>query len=470
MLNFFLKYWQYKLARRLCYIIGILIFTAIFGHSTNALADYPATEGVIFNEPSPNNKQAQTPQLLCPMAVGLTVNGYVITSAVLDEPSAYCRVYRGSGTFTKSISYSYTPYYCPPPDTLSGSTCIVPIVCTAGQTVSSGYYELGTSPTTNFPATQCKNGCLSTFEGVVPSNRYMKNGKWQYTALGAFISSSQSCSPDSTGTGLVSTPTSGVPTSTCGAGQVSGTINGVYSCIKSSTGEVENPNTPQPAKTVTTSTVTNADGTTTETSTESEPNGAGISIMTHTGLDGVKSQTISVIHGRDGSAPTATASTGGGSGTGSGFHGIGAGTRADGTTQTAKDVKDGTKEGLKTFCTENPNSPMCKENTSGEAKTFSKEDLYTPQPEKSFQNSISNFGTSVQSAGFYQSAIGYFNVSVPAGSCGGMNQSFEFGGGTFNVDLDSVFCSSTSEAIYDVLKIGLQLGASFMAFMIAFIL
>lgn len=63
----------------------------------------------------------------------------------------------------------------------------------------------------------------------------------------------------------------------------------------------------------------------------------------------------------------------------------------------------------------------------------------------------------------------FFNVTVPGGSCSGLNTSVTLYGYTFTIDLESVLCSSMADALYALMAIGIMLGATFAAFRIAYL-
>lgn len=108
---------------------------------------------------------------------------------------------------------------------------------------------------------------------------------------------------------------------------------------------------------------------------------------------------------------------------------------------------------------------MCQEIESGSPAGTS--DLYTPES-RTVGNVLSDFRGKIQNAPFYSGASNFFNISVPGGSCGGMNAQIAVGWGqSFNIDIDSVLCGSTAQLVYSVLGIGVMLAAAWVAFRIA---
>jgi len=147
------------------------------------------------------------------------------------------------------------------------------------------------------------------------------------------------------------------------------------------------------------------------------------------------------------------------------------------TTTTTKETTnpDGSKtkeestvtESKKSFCELNPSSEQCTDlkETAGDGAVTS--DLYT-KGDRTASQVFGEFGTKVRSAGFFSAASNFFTVSVPSGACTDLSTSFDVGfGQSFTVDMTSVFCGSTAQAIYSLLSAGVMLAALWVAFKIA---
>lgn len=93
--------------------------------------------------------------------------------------------------------------------------------------------------------------------------------------------------------------------------------------------------------------------------------------------------------------------------------------------------------------------------------------FYTPQAKRTFAASFDDFRGAVSKSDFYQGAIGFFQVSVPGGSCTGMNANIDVQGQSYTFDLDSIFCSSAAQTIYGIMAIAVMIGATYAAYRIA---
>jgi len=144
--------------------------------------------------------------------------------------------------------------------------------CTNGGSVSSGTYDMGTSPAVK--SSTCSGGCEATYSGGGISQRALVNGQYHYYSTGSYSQTGQSC----TGSDTTPTAASSPPSPTCGSGQVLGEFNGKQICLASGTDPV-NPNTGSPntnpsnPTTTTNPPTSNGDGTTTETTVSTSPNG-----------------------------------------------------------------------------------------------------------------------------------------------------------------------------------------------------
>jgi len=139
---------------------------------------------------------------------------------------------------------------------------------------------------------------------------------------------------------------------------------------------------------------------------------------------------------------------------------------------TAKAVAD---NGMAVFCQNNPKALACQavDFNAPNGAGASTSGLYTPdssQAGKTLSSVYNDFITQIKASPVMSGVSGFFNISVPAGSCGGMSISVPTGFGvSYFIDLDSVLCSSTTALIYQALYFGLMFGALWAAFKIAFL-
>lgn len=318
-----------------------------------------------------------------------------------------------------------------------GSCSVPPPTCEdkEGQTARSGLFEMGTSQT-NFSTVACLNQCMLKFDGNIPGKEQLVNGKYHYYAEGAFIYNGFDCPG---GTGSAPPGTTSLPPPSCGNGQTMGQINGKTACVGSGDGKPQNPHTPTETEKTEKTKTENPDGSTTETETTTRADGSSTTTTTTTNPDGSSTTT-----------KTETPATG-----------------SSGAVSEQKEAAD--KEKKVDICAENPDIPACKEVDAGEAVDV--EGLYeSPNSEdKTFKVVMQTFTERVQNISWFKSIAGFFEVTMPGGSCGGMSGSVGFGGYSFDYDLDSVFCGPAAQTMYSVLSVGVQMAATWVAFSIAFL-
>ncbi|MGY1488698.1 hypothetical protein ACW4YW_04720 [Methylobacillus pratensis] len=302
---------------------------------------------------------------------------------------------------------------------------------------------MGTS-TTNFSTVACLNQCMLKFDGNIPGKEQLVNGKYHYFAEGSFIYNGFDCPG---GTGSAPPGTTSLPPPSCGNGQTMGQINGKTACVGSGDGEPQNPHTPQETEKTEKTKTENPDGSTTETETTTRADGSSTTTTTTTNPDGSSTTT-----------KTETPATGA------------PGAVSGGSNNGNNNGSEGNDQDKKVdICAENPDIPACKEIDSGEAVDV--DGLYESQysEDKTFKVVMQTFGDRVQNLSWFKSITGFFEVTMPGGSCGGLSGSVGFGGYSFDYDLDAVFCGSAALSMYQVLSIGVQLAATWVAFSIAFL-
>lgn len=229
---------------------------------------------------------------------------------------SYYQILRLS-TVKGSIVQDTTSCTCPTGTVVDPSSglCVAP-PCTSGETLSSGFYDMGTSPTAMPQHSGCDGGCGTSFNGTFPVSRALVGGVYHYFGQGSFVKDGSTCS---TGSPSPTSAGSSTPAPTCASGQSMGQVNGQTVCLGSG-GTPTNPNaSPAPNTKTTTPTVSNPDGSTTQTSTQQNADGSTTTTTTNTAPDGTVTTSSNTVN-------------------------------ADGTPQ----------DPMKGFCQENPSSPMCK--------------------------------------------------------------------------------------------------------------
>lgn len=236
----------------------------------------------------------------------IDTNGYTDTRASATSTSSCpANSTLTSGSCTCNTGYS----------ALNGQ-CVASCTAHSGQNFSTGFYDMGTSPTAMPQHSGCDGGCGTSFNGTFPVSRALVGGVYHYFGQGSFVYDGSVCSG---GTPSTSSAGASTPAPTCASGQSMGQVNGQTVCLGSG-GTPTNPNTsPTPSTKTTTPTVTNPDGSTTQTSTQQNPDGSTTTTTTNTATNGT----------------VTTSSTT---------------TNPDGSTQ----------DPMKGFCQQNPSSPMCK--------------------------------------------------------------------------------------------------------------
>lgn len=211
-------------------------------------------------------------------------------------------------------------------------SCLPPPRCDPGQIVSSGYYDIGTTPTSSMPPGGCHRGCVTSPVGDSPVGRQLVNGVYHYYARGHYETTSIACqTPGELEPGL-----GGIPGPTCGAGQVMGNNGGKTTCSAPTPNDPNVPNPkpdnphqpddpapPEQTKEEKDPPVTNPDGSTSQTTRTTNPDGSTTTTTTTTNPDGSSSTTT--------------------------------------TRSPAPTDPDKTEDPLKDFCKSNPNNKLCKE-------------------------------------------------------------------------------------------------------------
>lgn len=139
-----------------------------------------------------------------------------------------------------------------------------------GQTAASGSFDIGTSSSASPSWTGCYQGCTASFSGRSPTGTAIVAGVQHYYASGYYtwMAPGLTCAGGGPASG-------GVPANTCGAGQVSGTVNGVFRCVSADSGAVVASQSNVTTTTTTaTTTADNGNGTKTDTTTSTAGDGS----------------------------------------------------------------------------------------------------------------------------------------------------------------------------------------------------
>jgi hypothetical protein len=161
---------------------------------------------------------------------------------------------------------------CPTGETPDANgVCQPPPPCVSGGTAASGYFDQGTDPN-KMSAVACVNGCQAVFDGYTRMGSAVIDGVKHYFALGEFVKTGAECT-GSSGLPNISGGLPQPPASTCGQGQVLGTVNGQPVCADGGTGTPYVP--PVTSTTEDGAPVTNPDGSTTDTDTTTTTNPDG---------------------------------------------------------------------------------------------------------------------------------------------------------------------------------------------------
>lgn len=340
--------------RKYLFLPFILLLFAVFTHAH--AEDLPANK--IYRTGS-QSAFYSTPEASCQALTGMT--GWTYQSVVQagnypQQPFWHCRWTNNSTGNTSSqgnvleeyncngLGGTLSPTYQGYPRVCQGvppcpegherqpdGSCLPPPRCDPGQIVSSGYYDIGTVPTSSMPPGGCHRGCVTSPVGDSPVGRQLINGVYHYFAKGHYETTSIRCqTPGSLEPGL-----GAIPGPTCGSGQVMGNNGGKATCSAPKPGDPNVPGTPANPHTPDTPKapeetkeekqppVTNPDGSTSQTTTTTYPDGSTKSETTTTKADG----------------STTTTTT---------------------TTAAPKDPTK-TEDPIKDFCKSNPNNKLCKE-------------------------------------------------------------------------------------------------------------
>lgn len=110
-----------------------------------------------------------------------------------------------------------------------GFSCVSTLSCTAGNTVSTGFYDLGTDPSVSPVTSTCSGGCGATYEGSGISARRLVNGIYHYYSVGAYVSTASACSGSD-----LSNSDSALPTDQCASNQSAVIMGGKTKCYSDS--------------------------------------------------------------------------------------------------------------------------------------------------------------------------------------------------------------------------------------------
>lgn len=418
----------------------------------------PATAHDFFVSAGNGYSHGASPAAAC-AGIMATANGYVQSHGTVSLlNSTTCRITIVDGSSTETADFIITdggvtgPATCPSGSTLTGSTCTCgaglrpnsaatacEASCTAGQTMSAGYFDVGTDPGRSPVILACNSGCEAVFDGISPSGSALIGGVRRYFARGEYIATGNACTSGAVGGGGdPGTGTENRPPDTCPSGSVPGTIQGPSDaaprrvCVPYAPAGASSPTgaasgadagrAPPPVSTTgsTSSTVTNPDGstTTTTTTTAVAPNGST-----------TVTRTDHTVH-PDGSTSTSTTTTG---------------------DPDARDPDDPASR-----CEENPSDTGC----GGSPASVT--DLRT-KGTRTVGDVLSANKAAFLATGVGTATSSFFNVSG-SGSCPAWVWNLEYFHTSVNVD---VFCSSWATSALAVMRAVLLVVFAWYAFRIA---
>lgn len=209
-------------------------------------------------------------------------SGWAAASVCYNHPP------NGSGQYPRAHSKVGTA--CEPP-LVAGANGVCeepppvnPCTDSAGQTASSGMYDLGPDGNATPPTTVCDGSCELAYNGSGVVARQLVGGEFHYFSQGSYIRTATECS----GTTAPAASSSLPPPSCDPATQDQGTVNGKFVCLNRSNTETKT--TPPP--------VTNPDGSTTETTTTTDSStGMTTTTATTTATDGTVTSTTTSAPG-----------------------------------------------------------------------------------------------------------------------------------------------------------------------------
>ncbi len=313
--------------------------------------------------------------------------------------------------------------------------------CTAGQTISGGYFDAGSEIAKGPPYIVCSKGCAAAFDGEFPAGSALVQGKKHYFAKGSYATNGSKCDSGGgpgvpTGDGNAPSPNDAVPPDSCAPGEAAGVVNGKPVCAPdmSQPGDgTKPPATPDPPKSddkktseTTSETTTNADGSKTTTTTTTTKNVDGTSTTT---------KTVRTTN-PDGTLRSESTTT-----TGSGV--------------TKEAEKEGDKKAEK--CEKNSSDTGC----GGDPTKVDGSKLYT-KGERTFKGVLVAGKDAMLASPAGAAVAGFFNVAG-GGSCPTSEGSFPLFDRTVSFSFDA-FCTTMAERVMLAIKGVLMLLATIWAF------
>lgn len=342
-------------------------------------------------------------------------------------------------TMVTASNYScyYNNYLGVPTGAFGAAVDVAAVVCpVAGTVFTTGFYDIGTDPNSNYgapPLITCDNSCPNGYNGSAVSKRALVNGVYHYFAQGSYVSTaSASQLTCSSGTASPSAITA-VPAATCNTGQSSISMGGVTKCFDSVSGLVVNGNS------------------------------ASAVAAAKTLADAAAAQKIAdaaVLAGNAGLSASGVADA----------KAIAAGVGAVGTIGGTTTTGFAPDDPMNAFCVDNPQASICKEQTAGKTtvSTAALSGLYTVgtlNNSKTFGGVVGDFKTRFLASGIGAGAGGFFNVTATAGACPTWSSDVPmFGTMTFDF-----YCGSTFQNLLPWMRAVILIIFSVVAFRIGFL-
>lgn len=312
---------------------------------------------------------------------------------------------------------------------------IAPPTCSANTTMSSGYFDIGTSSGANPPIFGCKNGCAVIFDGTSPSGSALVDGQKHWYAKGDYRATGDACpatAPETSNFLGEGAAKSAIPPDSCGGNQGKGSVNGRTVCYDK-TPDMEGGTQTDGSKDKATETTTQEKGTNADGSEWVKE------IKVSVDLNGVKTTTTTTSVTSPNGTKTSTTQT-----------------EVEGRPPADKPSDDDDEE--QTECQKNPSGKDCGGAPAAVGESYTKK-----TGTKTFEEVLKGAGDALSGSEFGHAVSAFFSVSG-GGSCPAVSTTIPMLNASFNFDS---FCTSLGSTVFLVIRGVLLLVASFFAFRVA---
>lgn len=338
-------------------------------------------------------------------------------------------------TFTRSVSVVSVCQNGTQPNTQLPLAQQCPDLCTAGQTIQSGWFNLNEAQA---PAMSgCNGGCVYVFDGMSPSGgTTLQNGQRINWARGVYRATGATCSGETSQQPTVPQAVAERPADTCAGGNQVARMNGRSVCVAAPTAGASAPTQPTaettPRDTTTTTrapTVTAPDGTRTDVTTS-----------TRTLVDGRQvTTTTTTVTAPDGAVTTTSQTTG---------SGLGASGADTGSTD---------DEGPQDPCEANSSAAGCG-GTPGPIG-----ELYEDNRDDTLTDVISGHRDALIASPMGTAVTNFFTFNV-SGSCPTWVLNIDYFSRSYDFDF---LCTESVQNIVDIMRICILITGAFFAFRVA---